>query len=319
MLTDNPRIPTPHEPTEPESFATMLARLNKLSVERHHGAFEDVSWDEPGYEVWNIENLLHTPDFDPMPDTDWYKGLTELEKARFACYRVASFMKIGWQFENILQQGLLRLATRQENGARAFRYLHHEIIEESQHTLMFQEFVDRSGLPVKGMPWFWRTFGPSFVIAHTSAEPAMFFTFVLAGEEPVDYIQRSWLKQDIKHPLIEQITRIHVTEEARHISFARHFLHTEVPKMGRVRRHALALQVPIVLGIMTPIMLKPPPDLRRHVGLPNEVVQEAFRSDKGRHLLANSVAKIQRQIEDLDLMTPASAQIWKAANLWTER
>ena len=56
------------------------------------------------------------------------------------------------QFENLLQRGLLSYAFRLPNGAPEYRYLHHEIIEESQHSLMFQELVNRSGLPVKGMP-----------------------------------------------------------------------------------------------------------------------------------------------------------------------
>jgi hypothetical protein len=304
--------------TETPAMATMLDRLNRLSLSNRHDAYDDVAWDEPGYEVWNIEGLLDTPRHDPLFDTAWYRARSDADKARFACYRAASQMKVGWQFENILQQGLLRMATDQENGSKAFRYLHHEIIEESQHTLMFQEFVDRSGLPVRGMGQPWRAIGRPLTLAHRWPEPAFFFTFVLGGEEPVDHMQRLWLKQGIGHPLIERIVKIHVAEEARHISFARHYLGQQVPKMNVVARRALAIHAPLTLAVMASIMLEPAPDVRRHVGLPDEVVRDAFRTDKGRVLRAQSVAKIQRLWEDLDLMTATSVRLWKKVGLWTE-
>ncbi len=59
---------------------------------------------------------------------------------------IASFMRIGVQFENILTRGLLGYALRQPNGSPLFRYLYHESIEESHHSLMFQEFLNRSGV-----------------------------------------------------------------------------------------------------------------------------------------------------------------------------
>jgi len=55
--------------------------------------------------------------------------------------------------------------------------------------------------------------------------PPLFFVGVLAGEDPVDHLQRLQLQGDRElHPLVERIMRIHITEEARHLSFARHLL-----------------------------------------------------------------------------------------------
>jgi hypothetical protein len=310
--------PDPHQPSEDAELATMLGRLNRLSTAKQHDAYNDVPWDESGYEIWNVEALLAPVDHDPMYDTEWYRQLPEAEKVTFACYRVASSMKSGWQFENILQQGLLRMAARQPNGAKTFRYMHHEIIEESQHTLMFQEFVDRTGLPVQGMERFWRVVGPSITLTGQRIDPALFFTFVLGGEEPIDYSQRLWLQQGIAHPLVERIVRIHVAEEARHISFARRYVENEVPKMGLLRRRALAVHTPIALAIMARMMLQPTSDLRRHLGLPSAVVDEAFQTEKGQALLSGSVAKIQRLWEQHGLMTMASERVWKSLGIWSQ-
>ena len=51
--------------------------------------------------------------------------------------------------------------------------------------------------------------------------------------------------------------RIHVTEEARHLSFARNWLRDRVPSLGIVRRTILAIGTPLILGEMGGMMLKP--------------------------------------------------------------
>ena len=161
-------------------------------------------------------------------------------------------MKTGWHFENLLQRGLLMWAMGLPNGSPEFRYVHHEIIEESQHTLMFQEFVNRSGLPVRGMPRWARVLAEVFVVRAARDAPATFFVIVLGGEDPADHIQREELRRGTPHPLVEQIIRIHVTEEARHISFARNYLRQAVPRLGWFRRRRLALQRPADHGADDP-------------------------------------------------------------------
>lgn len=309
---------TPSSPTEAKTLAKMLERLNRLSLTRRSDAYLDIPWDEEGYELWQPELLAEPIAYDPICKTSWYRSLSMNDRARYGCYRVASAMKVGIQFENVLQQGLLRMATTMENGASSFRYVHHEVIEESQHSLMFQELVNRSGLPVEGMTRFWRTVGPPLSHSSIRFDPAFFLLYVLGGEEPVDHLQRTWLRAGVPHPLVEKIIRIHVTEEARHISFANHYLRAEVPKMGWVKRQALALHAPVVLAFMVPIMLEPAPDLCRYMGLHRSVVAEAFATKEGRALKAAAAVRIQRLWEELGLMTAASIPIWKAAGLWTE-
>jgi hypothetical protein len=230
-------------------------------------------------------------------------------------------MKTGWHFENLLQRGLLRLAFELPNGAPEFRYLHHEIIEESQHTLMFQEFVNRSGLPVRGMPWLLRRLAETFVVPLARIFPTLFFLFVLGGEDPVDHLQRRVLSDPdtALHPLVERIMRIHTTEEARHLSFARKYLQRTVPDLGFLRRLHLAVIAPLVLGIMARLMLLPSGDLVRHFGVPGDVVRGANRSPAGRRLLKDSVAKTRQLFAELGLITPFSRMLWKAVGLWDAR
>src|SRR5688572_14013371 len=142
----------------------VLDRLNKLSVERHADAYADIDWEgeelrldlgDPRLALWSV---------DPLTATEWYRSLPTEAQVRLGLWRVATAMRVGWEFENVLQRGALAYLYRLRNGAPQFRYLHHEIIEESQHTLMFQEFVNRTGLPVKGMPWRIKRSAELFVI-----------------------------------------------------------------------------------------------------------------------------------------------------------
>ena len=138
---------------------------------------------------------------------------------------------------------------------------------------MFQEFVNRSGFPVRGMPWGLRKLAEWFVVPLARIFPTLFFLFVLGGEDPVDHLQRRVLSDPGTklHPLVERIMRIHTTEEARHLSFARHYMHRTVPQLGRFRRLGLTIISPLVLGIMARLMLWPPGDLVRHYDVPRDV------------------------------------------------
>ena len=301
-----------------DDFRVMVGRLNKLSVERHFDAYADIDWEDPEFALDPADPRFELAAIDPLRHTDWYAAQSPAARGRLGCYRWAACMKTGWHFENLLQRGLLRLAFELPNGAPEFRYLHHEIIEESQHTLMFQEFVNRSGLPVRGMPLVLRKLAEAFVVPLARVFPTLFFLFVLGGEDPVDHLQRRVLADpDTRlHPLVERIMRIHTTEEARHLSFARHYLHRTVPELGFLRRLHLALLAPVVLGVMARLMLLPSGDLVRHCGVPADVVRAANNSASNRQLLKDSVAKTRKLFRELGLITPLSRPLWKAAGLW---
>ena len=289
----------------------VLDRLNKLSVERHADAYADIDWDadefridvaDPRWELWGV---------DPLTTTEWYRAQPSEVRARLGLWRAATAMRVGWEFENILQRGALAYVYRLRNGSPEFRYLHHEIIEESQHTLMFQEFVNRTGLPVWGMPRAIKRVGELFVVPLNRWFPELFFLFVVGGEEPVDHLQRLLLREGGNHPLVERIMRIHVTEEARHLSFARHYLATEVPKLGWPRKQVLGIAAPVLLGVLARLMLEPSRYMLRRNDVPRAVAREAYRSPAARTLLRDSVSKIRGLCTDLGLMNPISRPLWR--------
>ena len=307
----------PPQTARPErKLPDLIPRLNRQSVEKHHDAFGDIAWDDPDLAIGPDDPRCGLFAFDPLAQTDWYRAQTPELQARIGLHRVCAAFKVGMQFENLLQRGLLAHAFRLPNGAPEYRYLHHEVIEESQHSLMFQELVNRSQMPVRGMPLWLRTLATLAVPVFNRLLPEQFFILVLGGEDPVDHLQRKQLREGTTHPLVERIMKIHITEEARHIAFARTYLKDLVPRLGRYRRHALALRTPIVLWIMVPLMVDPTPELHRHHGVPKAVLREARRSPAAAQLRKDSAAKLRRLCRELGLMGPAARFVWRRCGLY---
>jgi hypothetical protein len=301
-----------------DAYQSLIARLSQQSVVKHFDAYADVPWDDPEYRIDPEDPRWEMDATDGgLGATDWYKTQPQGVRARMGLYGIVSAMKTGLQFESILKRGLLEYAATLPNNSPEFRYAYHEVIEEAHHSLMFQEFVNRSAIDVKGMGKLIQ-FGARGVIKLGRRFPALFFLFVLGGEDPIDYVQRQELRGAGEiHPLLERIMRIHVTEEARHLSFARHYLKRTVPELSWFRRRMLAVRVPFILGQMAGMMLKPSKSMVREFGIPKSVIKEAFDDNpQARQFVKDSIKKVRNLCVELRIVSPVSKQLWKAFGIW---
>jgi hypothetical protein len=184
---------------------------------------------------------------------------------------------------------------------------------------MFQEFVNRAVFDVAGIPPLMEL-GARRVIRLGRVFPELFFMFVLGGEDPIDHVQREALRSDrAVHPLLERIMRIHVTEEARHLSFARNYLKNNVPNLNRARRLALSIETPFILGTMAQLMLRPTPQIVKTYGIPRPVLREAFTKNPAHHnAVKASLRKVRKLADDLGLINVVSRPIWKLFGIWEE-
>ena len=307
---------SPIAPDLDPGFVTMLGRLSRLSVGKGVDAYADIDWDAPELSIdpWDLRHRLD--EVDPVAATDWYRGLSPQRQAYVGMARISSCLKVGWHFENLLQQALLHRALYLPDGSPEFRYSLHEVIEETQHTLMFNELINRAGIPVRGMPRWLRRLAEWRVPLIASRLPELFFVMVLGGEDPIDHLQRKLLAVGGGHPLVEQIMRIHIAEEARHLSYARSALKQLAPRLSPWRRQLLAISAPLVLGVMVRLMLVPGRDVARTAEIPSGVVRQAFRTPAGRQLLRDAAARPRELLGELGLITPLGRLVWSAVGLW---
>jgi hypothetical protein len=318
QLDEEVRLDTA-EAADEAKFRALVERLSNQSVAKHYDAYADIPWDDPDFAIDPADPRFIIEPTHPLGATDWYRRQDPELQSRIGLFSIAMSMKRGLEFENVLKRGLLSYAFhRLPNNDSRFRYLYHEVAEETHHGMMFQEFVNRSGADPEPMDRPTR-FATRRVVALGRSFPALFFLFVLGGEDPIDQVQRSILRSDLElHPLTELIMRHHVTEEARHISFARHHLKIEVPKLSRFARARLAFTAPVLLAVMADMMLVPPRELHTRFGVPREVLREAKRSDEARRRKLASVVKLRRLCGELGLLNRVTIPLWKACGVWED-
>lgn len=302
---------------DPEAdYHKLLARLCAASVVRRYEAYRDIAWDDPEMRVDPDDPRWQLPADHPLGSTDWYKAQPSGKRSRLGLNMTAGFCYTGRVFEGVLSRGLLRFAATQPHNSLEYRFAYHEIIEEAHHSLMFQEFVNRTRLPV---PVVTAEFvqATSSIAEYGTTFPELLFVYALGGEDPIDYVQREgYRKRSDSHPLIQRISQIHIVEEARHVAFARSYLRLNVPKLSDAKRAEMSLAVPAILGVLSRLMMQPPGHIIETYGIPSDVVDEAFTNNPAhRELVVASLSKIRALCEELGLMTAAASQLWEQAGL----
>ncbi|MBI5516942.1 MAG: diiron oxygenase [Deltaproteobacteria bacterium] len=304
---------TPKTPRE--GYHHLLARLSSHSVTQRFDAYADLAWDLPEHRVDPEDPRFELGPEEPLSHTRWYQDLPSALRARVGLHLLASYMRVGVQFESVLSQGLLRFAEALPAGSPEFRYALHEVLEEGQHSLMFQEFVGRTGLDPQGMHPLER-YGSRRVPDLGRTFPELFFLHVLAGEAPIDYVQRRALRGERPlHPLVAAIMRRHITEEARHLCFAKRFLEERSPRLGALRRAQLQALAPVVLRSTAAAMLRVPGDLVARYQVPPEALREAHRGPLARQRVREGLAPVYALCQRVGLAPPALGFLWRAVGI----
>jgi hypothetical protein len=317
LVLDDELAVSAREAAEDAAYQKLLQRLSHQSVVKHFDAYADIDWDAPEMRIDPADPRWELDADDLLGATTWYQSQPQPVRAAIGLRMFTTFMKVGLQFESVLKRGLLEYAFTLPNRSPEFRYVYHEIIEEAQHSLMFQEFVNRSGFDPRGLAW-WQKTGSRMVVRFGRTFPELFFLFVLGGEDPIDHVQRQMLrKRENVHPLLRRVSQIHVTEEARHLSFARLYLRRNVPRLSKAKKVMLQVRTPLILGQMSQMMMRPSPGLVRKYGIPRAVLREAYTDNPlHRERTAEAVAKVRNLCIELGIVTPRTVKLWKAFRLW---
>jgi hypothetical protein len=266
-----------------------VERLNQASVHKYYLAYRDIDWDAPESRIERTDPRFRLRESAPLAQTAWYKALPEARQAELGLAMMCQALKYGLGFEASLSRGLLDFAGNEPNRSALFRYAMHEIIEESQHTLMFQEFINRTGMdpkPLRPMA----AFVERRLAGTADSFPELFFFAVLAGEIFIDHDNRTRLHDgESLHPLVKRILQIHVTEEARHVHFAESYLKEHVPQLSPLKRRALRLILPRLFDNAQYMMLMPTRRTCNAFAIPSEVVRAAYGAGSAHRTLVESL------------------------------
>ncbi|MFD4353505.1 diiron oxygenase [Nocardia sp. NPDC058518] len=297
---------------EAQAYAEKLLMLSEASVDRHFDPFEDIDWDAPDFDPnCKPERWVLVTSADPIGRHPWYQALPLEKRIEIGKVRQANVAKVGLQFEAILIVGMMQHIFNLKNNDPEFRYCSHEMIEEHNHTLMFQEMVNRVA-DVPGMNPLVRQLR-HLVSPVGALMPNLFFMAVLAGEEPIDHIQKDILRSgDDIHPIMRGVMAIHVAEEARHISFAHAFLEKNVPAQRSFNKFVLSIAMPTIMFILGRAIATPPKTFFKQFDMPADVRKELFYGSKeAKQVFADYFIDVRALAEDIGLMNPVARWVWK--------
>lgn len=293
-------------------FDTLRTLSQASTTGPHFEAFIDVPWDQPGFGLDKDDERWQLPSIDPLSHTDWYQGLSKERQIEVARQRMTAMTKTGSQFEQLLLLGGTQFLMGLRNENPEFRYFMHELTEECHHIQMFQEFTNRSAPEITGAPT-WLLKAIPLIALLGSVWPTLFFQIILAGEEPIDHVQKNALRAGGSHPLLDRIMAIHAAEEARHIGFAHAWLEHHTPEMGPVNRFAVGLLTPLIMRIAIQIIMVPSPADAELMGIPDDVMRDTFsrRNEAFRRMISDVSADVRAGCEDAGMLTPRTRWAWR--------
>jgi hypothetical protein len=295
------------------AYLDSVESLTRATTRLHFDPFVDIDWDAPENALdpndprWQLD-----PETNPLAATEWYAEQPLQRRIDMGRWVTANTLKATTQFEMMLIRGVVHYVGKLPNGSPVFRYLVQELIEESNHIQMFQEFVNRTGEFVPGMRRGSRIIGP-FAGYYGGYASNFHFIGVLCGEQPLHY-QQTLQHRGVAHvpPLLNKITYIHLAEEARHITFADLHLAERLKSAGRFRRAFYAIIFPLFLRWLIGESMGPPRTFARQFGIPRQVFKTAYwRGDQSRRMMAESAADVRRVAEDLGLRTAWTRWMWR--------
>jgi hypothetical protein len=204
-------------PLTEDPFARREAVAGRLLTASERHSFDpitDIDWDAPP-----VPGLFWMPpEHVSLYGTELWDQLSPAERIELSKHEIASGMSVGLWFEIVLMALLSRYAYDLDPRSAHAQYALTELGDETRHTIMFARACEVMGVPRYRPPRL--THEVTRIAKAAMGGPSM-FAAVLVAEETTDRVQRIMMDDPSLQPLIRQVNRIHVIEEARHVRFAR--------------------------------------------------------------------------------------------------
>jgi hypothetical protein len=233
------------------------ARSEKLiaaSERGTHDPFQEVDWEIP------LDDSAYylPPEMLALFGTAAWDAMSEVERITYSRHETAAMFGAGIWFENALMQIVLRHLVEIDVCDPMHRYLLTEVADECRHSMMFGEFIRRAGTP---------SYGPTREVDMVQGPSgrAMSYLAILAIEELLDFANRASMRDERVHPMVRQISKLHVLEEARHVSFAKSYLSECWPTLDSEEQEAVRAIAPALVGEIVELSLDP--EVFEHLGI----------------------------------------------------
>ncbi|GHH43826.1 AurF N-oxygenase family protein [Streptomyces candidus] len=282
-------------------------RLLRASASHSFDPDTDIDWDAPlenGKWFWPPErlSLYATPMWDRMDE----RQRIELSRQEMASYMSMSI----WNELHVLRMFSHYVGTQDPTDSRT-HYALTELADETRHMKMMARLLATYNCPVYRYPPLLRRLLPLTPFAFQDLTT---FALVLVIEELQDPVQRESMRDERLQSVMRQVCRIHVTEEARHVSFARAELRAAVERASRRRLAVHRELTAISAGLGVSALLDP--RVYRAAGLDTAAALRQRRDNPYfRKSMLDSGKKVVDFLTEVGMITPLQHHWWRRANL----
>lgn len=295
--------------TTPERTApppdVVATRLINGSVRRSYEPAVAIDWDAPlvAGKYFLPKEILS------LYGTSYWEELTEEQRIALSREELANVLSVGLWFENILNRGLLLQLLREDPSSPFAHYVLTEMGDECRHMTMFGKVIERVGARPYRMG---RTDRLLAALLPHALRGSLLWVGALIGEEVFDAQQRRVMADPDLQPIVAQLMRIHVTEEARHIRFAREGVVHRMKDASRLERVLVAN----LNGLGGPVLKRS----LTHRGIYHRAgldVERAYREARAnahhREMATIGFAPLAAFLEENGLMGRVGRLLWKRA------
>jgi hypothetical protein len=282
-------------------------RLLSASLRHQYDPIVEIDW-----EADPLPGVYWLPPYrSSLYGTDLWRAMTQEQQVELTKNEVASAASAGIWFETILMQMLIRHYYDQDPTSSHAQYALTEVADECRHSVMFGRLIARLGCPPYPASRRDQFLGR---FLKTTATGAHMFASILIAEEILDAFQREIMADDTLQPLIRTVARIHVVEEARHVTYARDELPRQIEGASRA---GLAYSRLIIGRAANSIVNRlVHPNLYRAVGLDPKVGRAAAMSNPNfRATLRWAGQRASGYLGELGLIGGPGRLLWRRSGL----
>ncbi len=280
-------------PTTPRT-GLRAEQLIAASERQTHDPFREIDWTLP-----IDDSAFHLPpEVLALHGTPIWDSMSETERMTYSRHEAAALFAAGIWFENALMQIVLRHLVDIDVKDPIHRYLLIEVADECRHSAMFGEYIRRAGTP---------SYAPRrpVVIDETDSGRALSYLLILAIEEMLDHVNKATMRDGRVHEITRQISRLHVLEEARHVSFAKSYLAEVWPTLDHEQQATVSGAAPVLVADVVSLGLNP--DVFDELGI-SDGADVARSNPQHRATVVAGLSKLTTFLREVGIIDPTDTR-----------
>ncbi|KAA9155142.1 diiron oxygenase [Amycolatopsis acidicola] len=282
-------------------------RLLKSSANKFYDPEVDIDWAAPLPENMPFQLEQRSS----LYGTRLWGRMSQEQRLELGKHELASIASNGIFFEVLLMQLLLKEVYNSDPTSRHAQYALTEIADECRHSTMFARSVEAVGAPAYGPVSIVHRLGK--LLPTIGYGPALYGS-ILVAEEILDRIQRESMADDTIQPLVRMVNRIHVLEEARHVTFAREEVTRGMAKLSKAELPYQRWLLAVVSFAITRSLINPA--VYKAVGLrPREAWEAAMHNPHWQETIRWSGERIMAFLDEAGLVGAPGMRLWRKSFL----